>query len=346
MTDYMDVNDVLEEIHELGFFSYDKTVNHGYPKIIAPKFTVHVDRLALFYKFMLEYIKNNINTPIKCYFTVYDAFREHSEPSESPFFIPASKILLQPYKGHGSANEPGRFIQPYENKDIFPIFNYKVLAFGRHKNDLTTLLIPDTDFIKFNGYEKLREEIDMNDRDWSMKISSIFWRGGIHGKGYYEYDKQSSGSSTPASTSLTQGQKKPRCQRQMLVDYSLLESSESTRCRWLDAKASYTTTKTEMLQYKYQLDIDGEVNAWSALWWKLYSNSVVFKVDSHYEQWYYKDLKEWVHYIPVKADLSDLEEKYKWALENDEKCYEIAMRGKEFASQLTYENVIKNYKIQ
>ena len=330
MTDYMDVNDVLEEIHELGFFSYDKTVNHGYPKIIAPKFTVHVDRLALFYKFMLEYIKNNINTPIKCYFTVYDAFREHSEPSESPFFIPASKILLQPYKGHGSANEPGRFIQPYENKDIFPIFNYKVLAFGRHKNDLTTLLIPDTDFIKFNGYEKLREEIDMNDRDWSMKISSIFWRGGIHGKGYYAYD-------TPEGTRKNNN---PRCQRQMLVDYSKENN------KWIDAKPSYSTTKTEMLQYKYQLDVDGEVNAWSALWWKLYSNSVVFKVDSHYEQWYYKDLKEWVHYIPVKADLSDLEEKYKWALENDDKCREISLAGRKLAASLSYENVIQNYKIQ
>jgi len=341
MTDYMDVNEVLEEIHELGFFSYDKTVNHGYPKIIAPKFTVHVDRLGLFYKFMLEYIKNNINTPIKCYFTVYDAFREHSEPSESPFFVPASKMLLQPYKGRGSANEPGRFIQPYENKDIFPIFNYKVIAFGRHKNDLTTLLIPDTDFIKLNGYEKLREEIDLNDRDWNMKIPTIFWRGGIHGKGYYEYD---TGALLPATEEKCKN-KKPRCQRQMLVDYSKDKS-------WINAEASYNVTKTEMLQYKYQIDIDGEVNAWSGLWWKLYSNSVVFKVDSHYEQWYYKDsglgpgLKEWIHYIPVKADLSDLEEKYKWALENDEKCKEIALEGRNLAASLTYENVIKNYKIQ
>ena len=336
MTSHMDVKEVLEEILELGFFSYEKNINSGYPNLIAPKFTVHVDRINLFYKFMLDYIKNNINIPIKCYFTVYDAFREHSEPSDSPFFIPATKELLQPYKGFGSANEPGRFIQPYDNKDIFPIFNYKVVAFGRHKNDLTTLLIPDTDFIKTNGYKELREEIDMNDRDWNYKTDKIFWRGGIHGKGYYEYDNP---SSLPRE-SIRPSEKKPRCQRQMLVDYS------KDNQLWIDAKPSYSTTKTEMLQYKYQLDVDGEVNAWSALWWKLYSNSVVFKVDSHYEQWYYKELKEWVHYIPVKADLSDLEEKYKWALENDKKCYEIAMRGKEFASQLTYENVIKNYKIQ
>ena len=28
--------------------------------------------------------------------------------------------------------------------------------------------------------------------------------------------------------------------------------------------------------------------------------------------------KPWVHYIPVKMDLSDLEEKIEWARENDE----------------------------
>ena len=49
-------------IEEFGFFSYDKQVNHGYPTIIPPKFTVHVDRLGLFYKFMLDYIRYNINT--------------------------------------------------------------------------------------------------------------------------------------------------------------------------------------------------------------------------------------------------------------------------------------------
>ena len=125
----------------------------------------------------------------------------------------------------------------------------------------------------------------------------------------------------------------------MLIDYS-------NGLAWISAASSYNTSKTEMLQYKYQIDIDGEVSAWSGLWWKLYSNSVVFKVNSHYEQWYYNELKEWIHYIPVKADLSDLEEKYKWALENDNKCKDIAKAGREFAASLTYENVIKNYKIQ
>jgi hypothetical protein len=90
------------------------------------------------------------------------------------------------------------------------------------------------------------------------------------------------------------------------------------------------------------LDIDGEVNAWSGLWWKLFSNSVVFKVDSHYEQWYYNELKEWVHYIPVKGDLSDLEEKYKWALEHEEECKQININSTNFIKEHTYDYVVKN----
>ena len=71
MTSHMDVKEVLEEILELGFFSYEKNINSGYPNLIAPKFTVHVDRINLFYKFMLDYIKNNINIEQRIYINRY-----------------------------------------------------------------------------------------------------------------------------------------------------------------------------------------------------------------------------------------------------------------------------------
>ena len=87
----------------------------------------------------------------------------------------------------------------------------------------------------------------------------------------------------------------------------------------------------------------GEVNAWSGLWWKLYSHSVVFKVHSHYEQWYYHLLVPWIHYIPILSDLSDLDEKFQWALDNDKECQKIAEKGRELISKLTYEYAIKDY---
>ena len=38
----------------------------------------------------------------------------------------------------------------------------------------------------------------------------------------------------------------------------------------------------------------------------LSGNSVVLKQDSGYYEHFYADLQPWVHYIPVKHDLSDL----------------------------------------
>jgi hypothetical protein len=73
---------------------------------------------------------------------------------------------------------------------------------------------------------------------------------------------------------------------------------------------------------------------------------VVFKVESHYEQWYYGTLKPWEHYIPVKGDLSDLHKRFEWALQNDESCRRIAENGKRLATHLTYDDVVKSFRIR
>jgi hypothetical protein len=64
-----------------------------------------------------------------------------------------------------------------------------------------------------------------------------------------------------------------------------------------------------LIQARGIIDIDGNANSWDGLFWKLLSNSVVLKVESNNSQWYYSQLKPWHHFVPVKADLSDLVEK-------------------------------------
>lgn len=49
----------------------------------------------------------------------------------------------------------------------------------------------------------------------------------------------------------------------------------------------------------------------------------MFKQQSPYYEHFYKDLEAWHHYVPFKRDLSDLEEKLKWAIANDEKVGDI-----------------------
>jgi len=202
-------------------------------------------------------------------------------------------------------------------RNLFPVLEYPVIAFGRHINDPFVQLVPDTDFISSKGYERLKNEIDSVDCIWSLKTPKLFWRGSMHGFPYMAYDSEGI-----------------RSQRQLLIEWG---SRNPEIC---DACSSHTTGKDEQLSYKYLVDIDGEVNAWSGLFWKLYSNSVVFKVSSHFEQWYYKRLIPWKHFIPVSGDLSDLNEKFEWAVAHDIECERIASEGRAFAASLTYNNEV------
>jgi len=85
----------------------------------------------------------------------------------------------------------------------------------------------------------------------------------------------------------------------------------------------------DFFNYKYQLNIDGTVAAYRFPF-LLSGSSLVFKQESQYFEHFYADLKAWVHYVPLKADLSDVLEKIKWAQENDEKAQEIVNNAQIF----------------
>ncbi len=55
-------------------------------------------------------------------------------------------------------------------------------------------------------------------------------------------------------------------------------------------------------------------------------NSLVFHVGSDWLEFFYDELLPWVHYIPVKPDLSDARELLEFAIENDQIAKEIAER--------------------
>lgn len=308
---------ILETIGELGFVEIYK---NGNIIITPPAINVHHARMDPFVRFLVDYKRLNPDFRFRGYFTLYDAWREHAEPSERPEFSHCTVKQLRQYVGAGTMGEQGRFIQPYHLKDLFPVFQYKVLAFGRHKNDPFTILVPDTDFIVSSGHERLREEIDAGDVSWEHKIPQLYWRGAPHGFTYRAYDPENR-----------------RSQRKLLLELG------SQAPAIADVSFSCSTSKKEQLGYKYLIDVDGEVNAWSGLFWKLYSRSVVFKVESHYEQWYYGDLVPWVHYIPVKGDLSDLYRRFEWAFQHDEECRCIAENGRAFATCLNYDNAVDSF---
>jgi len=78
--------------------------------------------------------------------------------------------------------------------------------------------------------------------------------------------------------------------------------------------------------------VDGTVAAYR-LPYLLAGGSLVFKQESRYHEHFYHKLVPYEHYVPVKADLSDLIHRIRWALEHDDQAERIAKNGRKFAQE-------------
>ncbi|NBO24551.1 MAG: hypothetical protein EBU93_04895, partial [Chlamydiae bacterium] len=84
--------------------------------------------------------------------------------------------------------------------------------------------------------------------------------------------------------------------------------------------------------YSFLIDIGG--NGWSGrLKFLLFSKRPLLLVDRVYIEYFYSDLQPYVHYIPVKSDLSDLIDQTKWIYDHPEKAEEIANHAFDFAME-------------
>ena len=83
-------------------------------------------------------------------------------------------------------------------------------------------------------------------------------------------------------------------------------------------------------QYKYLIDVPG-IGYSARIKLLMFANRPLFIVDRKENEFYMKDLKPFVHYIPVKGDLSDLEEKYQWAEEHYDEAQQIARNALDYA---------------
>lgn len=81
-------------------------------------------------------------------------------------------------------------------------------------------------------------------------------------------------------------------------------------------------------QYKYLFNFRG-VAASFRFRHLFLCNSLVFHVGNEWIEFHYVGMKPWVHYIPVKQDLSDAEELIQWAMKNDDIAKIIAKNGNE-----------------
>jgi len=98
----------------------------------------------------------------------------------------------------------------------------------------------------------------------------------------------------------------------------------------------------EKSNYKYILYIDGNVSAFR-LSSELSMNSVILIVKSDYKLWFSDKLEEYVHYVPVLEDLSDLISKIEWCKKNDKECKKIAGNAMAFFNKYLTKDGILDY---
>lgn len=98
-----------------------------------------------------------------------------------------------------------------------------------------------------------------------------------------------------------------------------------------------TKSKKSILRYKYVLSIESSSIS-SSFKWMLFSNSLLFlpKPITYMSYAMENLLQPFVHYIPVKSDMSNVEEMVQWAEEHPGWSKQIAIRGTLFIWDLLF----------
>ena len=178
-------------------------------------------------------------------------------------------------------------------RNTLPIRDQELSVPPTFKN---VILIPDHLFIRYNGYSHLIRHFNRPDSlPYDERKSLILWRGSPNGRVYGEvlnlrYLMCLKAKSLP------------------WLDVGLTKAynSESEQLYRREGVIKSAIPETDWSNYKGIIDIDGSVNAWGLIW-RLASGSTVFLIESNFTNAYMEHLRPFIHYIPLKADLSDFE---------------------------------------
>ncbi|KAJ3256232.1 capsule-associated protein CAP1 [Chytriomyces hyalinus] len=97
----------------------------------------------------------------------------------------------------------------------------------------------------------------------------------------------------------------------------------------------------EQLRFRYHLVTDG--NTWPGrLMGYLATNSVILYAGIFDDYWM-QALLPWVHYIPVRIDLEDLEDRIQWLEANDDKARQISENARELVRGLNRVRAMQCY---
>jgi hypothetical protein len=212
----------------------------------------------------------------------------------------------------------------------------------------TGCLVPDPDFMCSRGYEGVRWLVRSQGVPWGERIAKVFWRGSTTGP------RRKPPPEDAAADDFTWLPRLDLCRRardSAVADFydvgisAIVQMPEPGLAQRIEQNGLCRAPahRSAFLAHKAVLVIDGNSNAWSAMFCGLLSGACVLLVESWYghRQWYYDRLLAWHHYVPVRADLRDLDRVVTWVLTNDEDARAIGEAGRAFAEALTFEAAVE-----
>lgn len=205
-------------------------------------------------------------------------------------------------------------------------------------NAVSHVCIPDICYLMDPGYAGRRIAIAAAMKPWASRLPKIFWRGGTTG-----YPR-------------TPWKEIPRIKlclkSREIAGAEIFDVGISHLAQVCDAKVGDEIMKSgifrgrcpqlSFMDYKFTIDIDGNSCSWGGLFIKLLMQNTVIKVDSPlgFRQWYYDKLVPWHNFVPLSSSMAELGEIVKWLLSHDDEAEQIAIRGRELAESLTFEQVL------
>lgn len=194
-------------------------------------------------------------------------------------------------------------------------------------------LVPDIYYYQALGYRDFLPDLP----DWRDRPARFVWRGsstGLPGFAAEELDRlpryrlcrmaAAFGHADAAMTLVIQG-RSPEDDGRM-----------TERLRQEELLRPHVAMEEMGASARFIFDIDGNANSWNFMA-KLRLGCCVLKVESDWRQWFQDRLEAWRHYVPIRADLSDLHEKMSWCLDHPDHAECIAAEGVAFARAMNFD---------
>lgn len=114
----------------------------------------------------------------------------------------------------------------------------------------------------------------------------------------------------------------------------------STTMYTVDNKDMYSWIDIKK-KFKYFINLPGHTYC-TKIYTMLFCKRLIFYIEPKLKFEWENNLKPWIHYVPVKYDLSDLEERYEWAENNQDKVLEIVNNAYNFGIKNMSPEIMKN----